>query len=267
MRRAVSLTLTAVLVGAAVPAVTFAAPPEGAVQPATAPEPLPETAQIDPDALKAARVVVEKLFPVGTYRKIMGKSMSTMMDSMMDGVMKMPIAQLARIGGVPEEELLDMKESSLEEMTAIVDPYFRERTKRGMDAMMGGMTDLMDGFEPRVRDALSRAYARNFSVGQLAEMDRFFSTPTGSAYAEQSMTIFMDPEIMGEMQALMPEMMKKMPELAKKSQQAVKDLPPPRKIGDLSKPERKRLAELLGVKEEDLKDRAYGAPYEEGTEQ
>ena len=222
-------------------------------------------AQSAPDALQvaAARPVVDRIFPAGTYRRMMDGTLSKMMDSMMDGVMKMPIAQFARIGGVPEEKLTGLDQSSMEQISAIVDPNFRQRTKLGMNAMMGSMADMMDGFEPKVRDALTRAYARKFDRTQLSELAAFFRTPTGDLYARESMMMFMDPEIMGEMQALMPEMMKKMPEMAAKAEEATKKLPPPRKIADLSQEERGKLAKLLGVKASDLKDNA--ATSDEGT--
>lgn len=222
-------------------------------------------AQGAPDAARvaAARPVVDKIFPVGTYRRMMDGTLSKMMNSMMDGVMKMPIAQFARIGGVPEAKLAGLDETSMEQISAIIDPNFRERTKRGMDAMMASMVDMMDGFEPKVRDALTRAYARKFDGKQLGELAAFFKTPTGNLYARESMMMFMDPEIMGEMQALMPEMMKKMPEMAAKAEGATKSLPPPRKIADLSQEERGKLAKLLGVKASDLKDGA--ATSDEGT--
>ncbi len=227
---------------------------------------------VDKAQIAAARPMVDKLFPVGIYRSMMGENMSRMMDGMMDGLLKMPIDDLARIGGVSEDRLAQMNPASLEEVTAIVDPYYRERAKRGIDAMMGGMTDLMDSFEPHVREALVRAYARKFSAAELADLNAFFSTPTGGKYAGQSMSIFMDPEIMGEMQALMPEMMRQMPEMAQNAKKAADALPPPRKFSDLSKAERKRLAALLGVKEKDLADRSEKIGFveensEEGTEQ
>ena len=128
---------------------------------------------------------------------------------------------------------------------------------------MASMVDLMDGFEPKVRDALTRAYARKFDGRQLSELNSFFKTPTGDLYARESMMMFMDPEIMGEMQALMPEMMKKMPEMAAKAEAATKALPSPRKIADLSPQERDKLAKLLGVKAGDLTDDA--ATNDEGT--
>ena len=222
-------------------------------------------AQGTPDAARvaAARPVVDKIFPVGTYRRMMNGTLSKMMDSMMDGVMKMPIVQFARIGGVPEEKLAGLDEASMDQISAIIDPNFRQRTKLGMDAMLGSMVDMMDGFEPKVRDALTRAYARKFDGKQLGELAAFFKTPTGDLYARESMMMFMDPEIMGEMQALMPEMMKKMPEMAAKAEAATKSLPPPRKIAELSQEERGKLAKLLGVKASDLKDGA--ATTDEGT--
>ncbi|WP_336967749.1 DUF2059 domain-containing protein [Sphingobium aromaticiconvertens] len=221
-------------------------------------------ASADPARVAAARPVVDKLFPVGTYRRMMGGTMSKMMDSMIGGVMKMPIAQIARISGVPADKLTGMSEASLEEVSTIVDPHFRERTKLGMDAMMGGMTDLMDGFEPNVRGALTRAYARKFDVRQLGEINAFFATPTGNRFASDYMSMMMDPDIMSEMQALMPEMMKKIPDMAEKAKKATESLPPPRKASDLSDAEKTKLAQLLGIKSSDLKDSA--AQPAEGTE-
>jgi hypothetical protein len=224
----------------------------------TSPTPAPDAARV-----AAARPVVDRIFPVGTYRRMMDGTLSKMMDGMIGGVMDMPIAQLARIGGVPSDKLADLDKATMAQISAILDPNFRQRTKLGMDAMMASMVDLMDGFEPKVRDALTRAYARKFDGRQLSELNSFFKTPTGDLYARESMMMFMDPEIMGEMQALMPEMMKKMPEMAAKAEAATKALPSPRKIADLSPQERDKLAKLLGVKAGDLTDDA--ATNDEGT--
>ncbi len=170
MRRAFRL---AVLAGAAVLACT--APAVQAADAVTAPA-APVVAPIVKAQIDVARPVVDKLFPVGTYRRMMGENMSRMMDSMMGSLMQMPLAEIARIGGVSSEKLAKMTPASLAEVSTIVDPHYRERAKLGMDTIMGGMTDLMDGFEPRVRDALTRAYARRFTAGELAELGSFFGT-------------------------------------------------------------------------------------------
>ena len=51
---------------------------------------------------------------------------------------------------------------------------------------------------------------------------------------------------------MMPAMMKQMPAITQKLKQAMAGLPEPRKPEDLSPAEKTRLAELLGVPEEQL---------------
>ena len=89
----------------------------------------------------------------------------------------------------------------------------------------------------------------------------FFATPTGKAYAADSMIIFMDPEVMSKMTTMMPEMMKQMPAITAKLKEATAGLPPPRRAEDLTPAQRKRLAVLLGVPEE-----AIGEPRDYGLE-
>jgi hypothetical protein len=245
MRRALPLMLRVGALGAAL-AVANA--------PAFAQQAAPASPAIDPARVALARPVVDRLFPVGTYKRIMGTTMGKLMDTVMDSTMNMPMASLARIGGVPSDQLAKMDKATLAEIMAILDPYYRERTKRGMNAMMGSMTDLMIGFEPQVRDALTRVYARRFDAKQLGELKLFFDTPTGSAYAADSMTLMMEPEIMGEMQAFMPQMMAKMPDFVAAAEKAVAELPKPKRYADLSKPEREKLAKLLGVDASELHD-------------
>jgi len=213
-------------------------------------------APIAPAQLDAARGVVAKVFPVGTYRRMMGETMDKLMGSMMDGMMDMPIGEIARLGGLESEKVAEMDKTSIAEIMAIYDPHFRERTRLGMRAMTDSMTGLMDDMEPRFRAGLTRAYARKFSAAQLADLGRFFDTPTGSVYAAESMMLYMDPEVMGEMQTMMPEIMKKMPDFMAAMKNATAHLPPARKASELSKAEREKLAALLGVKEKDLRDTA-----------
>lgn len=217
----------------------------------------------DPARVAAARPVVDKIFPAGTYKRMMGGALSKMMDGMLGGVMHMPIAELARMSGIPASKLTGVSQASLEQVSAIVDPHFRERTKLGMDAMMAQMGELMNGFEPRVRDALTRAYARKFDTRELGEINAFFATPTGSRFASEYMAMSTDPDVLAEMQALMPEMMKKLPDMAQKANAATSKLPPPRKYSGLSQTEKDKLAQLLGMKASDLDESATQA--EEGS--
>lgn len=210
------------------------------------------TVAVDPARLAAAKVTVDHIFPTGTYARIMNGSMNKMMDSIMGGVGKLPLRDIAAIGGLQAEDVEKLGEGTLEEIMTIYDPAYHERMSLGMKAMMAEMSKIMTQFEPGIRDGLASAYANRFTTQQLGELNGFFSTPTGKLYASESMTMFMDPEVMAKMQAFVPQLMQQMPQIVQKVEAVTAGLPKPRKLDDLSAAERAKLAKLLGVSEENL---------------
>ncbi len=207
---------------------------------------------VDPTRLAAARATVDRLFPDGTYARMMKGSMDTILGSIMDSAAQLPLRDLAGIGGMTEADLKKLGDTTLAQVMEIYDPAYRQRIDIGMRLMMGEMGQMMGQFEPEIRDGLSLAYARRFSAEQLTEMNRFFATPAGSAYAAESMAIFMSPEVMQKMQSMMPRMMQAMGPIVKKVEAATAGLPKPRKLEELSSAERAKLAKLLGVAESEL---------------
>lgn len=216
--------------------------------PALAQAEQPSAAQIDPARLSMAKRISGKLIPDGIYKRMMSGTMDGMMKGMMDQVGEMPIGAFARIGGLSEEEVATMPKATLNEMMAIMDPAFQQRTDTMMKVMFVGMGDLMSTMEPELRDGIAEAYAKRFTAEQLADLDRFFATPTGAAYAEEQMMLMMDPAVMSRMQALMPKIMQAMPAMMGKVEAATAGLPKPRKAEDLTPAEREKLKALLGKK-------------------
>lgn len=217
-----------------------------------APAPAETSTEIDPARLVAAQQTIDHIFPAGTYGRIMDGAMKAVMDNVMGSIGKMQMRDLGAIGGLDEKQLDDLGQGTLDDIMAIYDPAFHQRMDITMKIMMGEMTTLMTQFEPGIRDGLARAYARRFSADQLADLNRFFATPSGRAYAADSMLLFMDPEVMQKMQAFMPQMMKQMPGITKKFESATASLPKPRTYKDLTKAERAKLAKLLGITEAQL---------------
>lgn len=197
--------------------------------------------------LPAATRIADRLLPKGIYREMMSGTFDRMMNSLMESVGDVPLRAFIKAAGVDDSAAAGAKPATLNQVMAILDPYHRERTERGMKAMTGLMVDMMDRYEPAVREGVAEAYARRFTPAQLADLERFFATPTGSAYAGQSMLIYSDPAVMNRMMAMMPEMMQQMPQMVAAMQDATKDLPKARTYKDLSADERKQLAELLGI--------------------
>jgi hypothetical protein len=194
--------------------------------PAAAQTSAPAEAAPDAARLAAARPVVEKLWPLGTYRRMMGDTMSKLMDGLMASMFDMRAADI-----LPGDK--DMKaaagDKSMGEMAQTADPHFRERMKITMDVMMGEMIPMMEKMEPAIQNSLTTIYARKFDARQLADMNAFFVTPSGKAYAEQSMLVFMDPEMIKNMQAFAPEFLKAMPDIMAKVEKATAHLPAPPK--------------------------------------
>lgn len=202
--------------------------------------------------LAVARGTVDYIFPAGTYARIMDRTLNAMIQPMMDGFGQIPLRDLAGLGGLSQDQVAKIGPGTLKQIMEIIDPAYQQRTQAMMAGMFHELGGLMAGFEPTMRDGLARAYARRFTAQQLGDLNAFFATPSGKAYAAESMTIFTDPDVTSAMQAFMPQMLKQMPELIKHVSASTADLPKRRAISELTPAQRQRLAELLGVKEGDL---------------
>lgn len=217
------------------------------------PEPL--TAEQE-TRLPQAEAVVGQLFPPGTYRKMMDQMMGPMLDGIFGAMKQMPVADLARLGGVDEAALAGTGEATLGEVTAILDPAFEERNRIVGQVSIDMAARLMDRIEPGYRAGLARALAVRFSGDDLTELNRFFATPVGARYASESMLIYADPQVMAAMNEMMPAMFELMPAMMAEMEATTAHLPRPRSAADLDEEELGRLAQLLGTPAEELKARS-----------
>jgi hypothetical protein len=197
-----------------------------AAQPTGQPTPAP-AAEVDPQRLSLARTTAGRLFPDGTYQRLMQSSLDTMTEQMVGAMLDMKIEDVIPAGTEGQDPAKSGK--TLREAASEADPHFMERMRITNKVIFEEIIPIFSRMEPDVREALARAYARRYDVSQLTEMNRFFATPAGSAWAADSMLIWMDPEIMGLMTRAAPEMMTQMPAIMEKVQAATAHLPPPPK--------------------------------------
>lgn len=201
----------------------------------------------DPVQMAAARRVVDHVFPAGTYARLMNGAMTGMMAKTVDSLSQMPLSAFAGAGGVSPDAAARLDKATMGDVMAILDPAFQQRSEITVSVMMSEMTSLMAQVEPGIRDGLAEAYARRFSADQLADMNRFFETPSGAAFASNVMLLQADPAVVARMQAFMPMFIKALPGMVADAQRATASLPKPRRPQDLSPAERARLARLLGA--------------------
>ena len=214
-------------VALAAPAAAQPAPAETVAADPASIDPAPlDPAPLDPARVAVAKRTVDYLFPLGTYERMMKGTMDQVMNTMMAEMGNMPASDLTAMMGmddadVPEEE----RGKTLAEIARAEDPDYDERRRISTTVMMDEMVALMTTMEPAVRDALTQIYARRYTVPQLREMNAFFRSDTGGAFARDYMTVFTDPEMMQSMLGMVPEMMQAMPKIIEKVEAATAHLP------------------------------------------
>ena len=212
-------TLAALIMGAAAP-----------VWAQTAPDtvPMADPDPVDPARLAAAKTVIDQVWPLGTYERIMRAAMDQIVNGSLASMYDMKVDDFTKgMNSTADDKKYAGK--TFREMMAAEDPYFEERSRRSMKVMIDEMTALMGEVEPDVQVALSNAYARRFTIAQLGDLHTFFATPTGRIYAAESMTLMMGPDMVKAMQSFVPKMMQRMPTIMAKVEAATKDLPPPKR--------------------------------------
>ena len=202
--------------------------------------------------LPAAQKVIGKLIPEGTLAEMMGPMFDKIMKPMMALEMKPTSDDVAQELGLDPAELY-LSDEEVAEVAAILDPYREERREREAEIMPRMLTKVMVAMEPSMRKSMSELYAIHFDAQELADIDAFFSTPSGTNFARKSFTMASDPRVMSATMESLPSMMGMFAEMGAEMKAATADLPEPRGIGDLSDEEFDRLVELTRIDSDDLK--------------
>ena len=152
-------------------AALFASPGPAAVA-QTAPAAAVATS-IDPVQLAEARKLLDVIMPPSARAAMMATMVRGMMGNLVNGLGENPQFKTAMT------ELPGAKE------------VFDEFVQRQTELATKDLTDNLPG----MIEAMSRAYARRFTVGQMHEIGAFFATPTGRAYMNTATTVFSDPDV------------------------------------------------------------------------
>ena len=222
-----------------------------------------EQAPIDPAQLALGQTTAARLLPEGAY--------GAMMDQMMGQFLKPILAldtglsgfQIASKTGIDYEAADKLTEAQRGAVLAILDPGRQVRNEGMMNVFRPIMVDIGKMLEGPMREGLARAYARKFSAAHLNEVNAFFATPGGAAFAAQSFAIQADPEVLSATFKAMPVMLTKFMGSGADLEAQMKALPQERKLTELNDADLKQLAGLLGTSVDALKDHAAATAYPE----
>ena len=203
--------------------------------------------------LPMARSIIDKMIPPGTLGEMMGGMFDQMFGPLMQMATSNPTGDVARQLGVEASDL-ELDEEQAVELAGILDPAWRERNEAMANVMPELMKGMMATMEPPMRKAMSEAYAIYFTEQELADIDAFFSTPTGLSYARKSFAMGSDPRILGASMEALPAMMESMADIEAQMEAATAALPAAKGWGDLSPAERARISELTGLEQSEIEE-------------
>ena len=193
---------------------------------------------VDPAQQALAARVAASLWPDGTYGRMVD-SMFGGKDGLTDMVLDMrPSDLMGTFAEAMAEEVKPAAETKKEpgppaptirEMLIAEDPHFEERMRITVKVVGDEVRRITRPIEPKFREGISKSIARRFTRAQLEPIAVFFETDAGRAYAAQSMTLFIDKDVLLAMIQSFPAMIKEMPAAFKKVEAATAHLPKPKK--------------------------------------
>jgi hypothetical protein len=202
-----------------------------AAAPASKPAPKAE-APIDPARFALAEKTAALLMPDGVYEKVMAQTFSTMMPDMMTGIFgSMKPSDIVPVEAGSEAALDPNMNKTMSEIMAEEDPHFNERMAITMRIMGEKMAPVMRSLEPKLRTAMAKSFARKFSAKELGDMNVFFASPAGKAYAENYLLLMSDAEYVKATMEIIPEILPLVMGMEDDIKKATAHLPEPKNSG------------------------------------
>jgi hypothetical protein len=158
-------------------------------------------APVDPARLVAARKLIEDILPPQKRDAMIDGIVRPMMANMRDAMTRSPdMAGLFKQHPAMRDQMLQFLDSETERSLGIAHETL-----------------------PALFDAMATAYARQFTLDQLADMQRFFTSPTGKVYIERVPAIMSDPAITAAQRVMMEKSFEGMQDRIKAMAQKMQD--------------------------------------------
>lgn len=195
--------------------------------------------------LPQAQRIITRMIPEGTLGEMMGGMFDKLFGPIMSVAGGPAISTVTQATGITADSL-SLTAEQAEELAGLFDPAFAERHAREMALMPAFMRDMMTVMEPGMRKAMAELYAIHFTQAELDDIEAFFQTDSGTAYARKSFTMSSDPRIIAATMETLPQLMGSFAGLEQQIAEAGAGLPAKRGFDALSKAEQERVAALTG---------------------
>lgn len=210
---------------------------------------------IAPAQLALAETTTGALVPPGSLEKMLDNLYGKLFRGMLGEFGGMSDLMLSIKTGVESEKIEALDTPTKEAIADMFDPHRKAREEQIMTTVKPLVSEVLRDFEAPMRTGMARAFARKFSADQMTQMNAFFATPAGQAYASEWMALQADPEIILAIVRSLPPMANKWIDRAPELEGKFKDdLPKEKQLSDLSDAELTKLAKLMKVDVKVLKE-------------
>lgn len=224
---------------------------------------------IEPARLTLAETTTAALVPPGSLEKMMDNLYGKMFSAFLKEVDGTSDLMISIKTGVDSEQVSALDDKSKQAVADLFDPHRKQREEQIMKFVRPLLAEALADIEAPMRGGMAKAYARKFGADQLTAINAFFATPVGRSYANETLALQADPEIMLAMVRAVPPMVMKFvdraPSLESQFKEQVGNLPMERQLADLSDAELRKLAKLMKVDVKALKDHRDAWNTEEDT--
>ena len=223
---------------------------------------------VAPAQLALAQTTTTALVAPGSLAKMIDNMYGKLLKGFMGEFGGMSDLMLSIKTGVESEKIAALDEKSKTAIADLFDPRRKEREEQITNVIKPLIEEVLGDLEGPMRNGMAHAYARKFSAQQLGDMNAFFATPSGKAYANEWMALQADPEVMLAIVKGVPPLIEKFMDRGPEIEGKLKDLPKERQLADLSDAELARLAKLMKVSVKELKGHRdqWDTPVDEATE-
>jgi hypothetical protein len=118
-------------------------------------------------------------------------------------------------------------ESTIGQLLAGNDPHFAERTRITARVVAEEMGRQAAQTEPEMRRVMAEIYARHFTLAELGDMERFYSSPAGRNMVDASLGLLQDPALVRQFVLIMPRAVVQVPVAIQRVTAATAHLPAP----------------------------------------
>jgi hypothetical protein len=212
-----------------------------------------EASAVDPVRLAKAQPIAAAMMQDGAAIRLMSPKVGPVMTAMVDALTKVPVSDLLKESGADPAVVNTMDPGAIQEVLAIIDPNSPERSQVMYDTIFPALSKLAMTFEPDMQTGLAEALAARYSEAELEDIGAFLKTPAGAKFGKAFTELTTDPHYLARMQTIVPEWFAAMAETWQPMVANMEKLPKPRSYKDLTKSERARVAKLLGIDPENIK--------------